>query len=101
MTTASFETKFCIGDEIFKRDNVISWANGAANFPKLYKISLIDIRVEAVSNKHSKNIGYRATGGEYIAEEFAIAKGDAKATAIQHLSARLSSVAAHLMEEMP
>ena len=89
---AIFESKFDIGDEIFKRDNVISWANGTTNFPKLYKISLIDIRVEAVSNKHSKNIGYRATGGEYIAEEDAISKVDAKATAIQHLSARLSSV---------
>lgn len=98
---AIFESRFNVGDEIFKRDNVISWANGAANFPKLYKISLIDIRVEAVSNKHSKNIGYRATGGEYIAEEDAISKVDAKATAIQHLSARLSSVAAHPMPEMP
>lgn len=91
---ATFETKFNVGDKLFKKSRVIDWANGSSSKLVPYMIKRVDVHIESDNPK----IVYRSGNGDYIDESEAVALEDVKSIAIKHLSARLSAVAAETLE---
>ena len=91
---AIFETKFNVGDSVFRRSRVIDWANGSVSTISPYNIT----KVEVLSESDNPKITYRSGNGDYLDENEAVAIEEAKAIAIKHLSTRLSAVAAETVE---
>ena len=88
---AIFESKFNVGDKVFKRSGVIAWANGEISSLVPYTITKAEVKIEG---EQKTKVLYRTKNSDYIDECAAVAEKDAKAVAIAHLSSRLSAVAA-------
>jgi hypothetical protein len=88
---AKFESLFSIGDRIFRKTDVIKWANGSVDGMSSYEIA----RIEISSTNDETEIVYYSTGNsrDAIKEKSAIAEDTARSIAIQHLSTRLNKVA--------
>ena len=90
-----FESKFNVGDKIFHLESLVRWANGAAKSIKLHEVKVVETSTKATENGAETTVRYITDqGGGYMVESDVVAEKDAKAIAIQHLSARLSAVAA-------
>lgn len=88
---AIFESKFNVGDKIFQFEALVRWANGAAKSIKLHEVKV----VETITGKGAETVvKYITDQGGYMVESEVVAEKDARAIAIQYLSARLSAVAA-------
>lgn len=90
---AIFESKFNVGDKIFQFEALVRWANGAAKSIKLYEIKEVEVSTKATENGVETVVSYITYQGGYMVESEVVAEKDARAIAIQHLSARLSAVA--------
>ena len=88
---AIFESKFNVGDKVFKRSRVIAWANGEISSLVPFAITKAEIKTEG---EQKTKVFYRTKNGDYIDECAAVAEKDVKSIAIAHLSSRLSAVAA-------
>ena len=91
---AIFESRFNVGDKIFHIGSLVRWANGAAKSVKLYEVKVVETSTKATENGVETEAWYITDQGGYMLESEAVAEKDARAIAIQHLSARLSEVAA-------
>ena len=91
---AIFESKFNVGDKIFHLESLVRWANGAAKSIKLHEVKEVEVSTKATENGVETVVRYITDQGGYIVESEVVAEKDARAIAIQHLSARLSEVAA-------
>ena len=91
---AILESKFNVGDKVFRGPNLLSWASGRTKGAELYEIKSVEISEEATSNGEPwRVVRYRTTNGAYFEEKEAVAEKDAKALAIYHLTDRLNVVA--------
>ena len=90
---AIFESRFNVGDKIFHLESLVRWANGAAKSIKLYEVKVVETSTKA-ENGAETTVWYITDQGGYMLESEVVAEKDARAIAIQHLSARLSAVAA-------
>lgn len=86
---AKFESMFGIGDRIFRKEDIIAWANGKSSSMSSYEI----VRIEISSTNEETTVVYCTAKGAVIRENSAIAEDTARSIAIQHLSARLNAVA--------
>ena len=91
---AIFESRFNVGDKIFHIESLVRWANGAAKTIKLYEVKVVETSTKATENGAETAVWYITDQGGYMVESEVVAEKDARAIAIQHLSARLSAVAA-------
>ena len=90
---AIFESRFNVGDKIFHLESLVRWANGAAKSIKLHEVKVVETSTKATENGAETVVRYITDHG-YMVESEVVAEKDARAIAIQHLSARLSAVAA-------
>ena len=91
---AIFESKLNVGDKIFHLESLVRWANGAAKSIKLHEVKVVETSTKATENGAETVVRYITDQGGYMVESEVVAEKDARAIAIQHLSARLSAVAA-------
>ena len=91
---AIFESRFNVGDKIFQLEALVRWASGAAKSIELYEVKGVEVSTKATENGVETVVIYIINQGGYMVESEVVAEKDARAIAIQHLSARLSAVAA-------
>ena len=91
---AIFESRFNVGDKIFQFEALVRWANGAAKSIKLHEVKEVETSTKVTEKGAETAVRYITYQGGYMGESEVVAEKDAKAIAIQYLSARLSAVAA-------
>ena len=91
---AIFDSRFNLGDKIFHIESLVRWANGAAKPIKLHEVKVVETSTKATENGAETVVKYITDQGGYTLESEVVVEKDARAIAIQHLSARLSAVAA-------